>query len=106
MDISKIAVGQNPPFDINVIIEIPQGRLPVKYELDQAAGVLCVDRFLHTSMVYPANYGFIPHTLSKDGDPCDVLVVTQVPVMATAIIRCRPVGVLMMEDEAGPDEKV
>ena len=106
VDISKIAVGQNPPFDINVVIEIPQGGLPIKYELDKASGALFVDRFLHTSMVYPANYGFIPHTLSRDGDPCDVLVVTQVPVMPTAIIRCRPVGVLMMEDEAGPDEKV
>jgi inorganic pyrophosphatase len=106
MDISKIPIGQNPPFDLNAIIEIPQGGLPIKYELDKASGTLFVDRFLHTSMVYPANYGFIPHTLSQDGDPCDVLVITQVPVMATAIIRCRPIGVLMMEDEAGPDEKI
>jgi len=106
MDISKIPVGHNPPHDVNAIIEIPQGSLPVKYELDKASGTLFVDRFLHTSMVYPANYGFIPHTLSQDGDPCDVLVVTQVPVMATAIVRCRPVGVLMMEDESGPDEKI
>jgi inorganic pyrophosphatase len=106
MDISKIPVGHNPPFDLNAIIEIPQGGLPIKYELDKEAGTLFVDRFLHTSMVYPANYGFIPHTLSEDGDPCDVLVVTQVPVMATAIIRCRPIGVLMMEDEKGPDEKI
>jgi inorganic pyrophosphatase len=106
MDISKIPVGQNPPFDINVVIEIPQGGPPIKYELDKASGTLFVDRFLHTSMVYPANYGFIPHTLSKDGDPCDVLVVTQLPVIPTAIIRCRPIGVLMMRDEAGPDEKV
>ena len=106
MDISKIPVGHNPPLDINAIIEIPQGSLPIKYELDKASGTLFVDRFLHTSMVYPANYGFIPHTLSQDGDPCDVLVVTQVPVMATAIVRCRPVGVLMMEDESGPDEKI
>jgi inorganic pyrophosphatase len=106
MDISKIPVGQNPPLDINAIIEIPQGSLPIKYELDKASGTLFVDRFLHTSMVYPANYGFIPHTLSQDGDPCDVLVITQVSVMATAVVRCRPVGVLMMEDESGPDEKI
>jgi inorganic pyrophosphatase len=106
MDISKIPVGHNPPLDINVVIEIPQGAPPIKYELDKASGTLFVDRFLHTSMVYPANYGFIPHTLSKDGDPCDVLVVTQLPVIPTAIIRCRPIGVLMMRDEAGPDEKI
>jgi len=106
MDISKISVGHNPPHDVNVIIEITQGALPVKYELDKASGTLFVDRFLHTSMVYPANYGFIPHTLSLDGDPCDVLVVTQVPVIPAAIIRCRPVGVLMMEDEHGGDEKI
>jgi inorganic pyrophosphatase len=106
MDISKIPVGHNPPYDVNVIIEITQGALPVKYELDKASGTLFVDRFLHTSMVYPANYGFIPHTLSGDGDPCDVLVVTQVPVIPAAFIRCRPVGVLMMEDEHGGDEKI
>jgi len=106
MDISKIPVGHNPPSDVNVIIEITQGALPVKYELDKASGTLFVDRFLHTSMVYPANYGFIPHTLSDDGDPCDVLVITQVPVIPAAIIRCRPVGVLMMEDEHGGDEKI
>jgi len=106
MDISKIPVGLNPPHDLNAIIEIPQGGLPIKYELDKASGTLFVDRFLHTSMVYPANYGFIPHTLAEDGDPTDIMVVTQVPVMATAIIRCRPVGVLMMEDEHGPDEKI
>lgn len=106
MDISKIRVGENPPFDINVVIEIPQGGVPIKYELDKLSGALFVDRFLHTSMVYPANYGFIPHTLSEDGDPCDVLVITQVPVMPTAVVRCRPIGILMMEDEAGPDEKI
>ncbi|HSR58510.1 MAG TPA: inorganic diphosphatase, partial [Candidatus Binataceae bacterium] len=106
MDISKIRVGENPPFDINVVIEIPQGGVPIKYELDKLSGALFVDRFLHTSMVYPANYGFIPHTLSEDGDPCDVLVITQVPVMPAAVVRCRPIGILMMEDEAGPDEKI
>ena len=106
MDISKIAIGHNPPFDVNAIIEIPQGGLPIKYELDKASGALMVDRFLHTSMVYPANYGFIPHTLSRDGDPLDIMVITQVPVMATAIIRCRPVGMMVMEDEAGGDDKI
>ena len=106
MDINQIPIGHNPPFDVNVIIEIPQGGPPIKYELDKVSGTLFVDRFLHTSMVYPANYGFIPHTLSRDGDPCNVLVITQVPVMPTAIIRCRPIGVLMMEDEMGGDEKI
>ena len=106
MDINKIPIGFDPPFDVNVVIEIPQGSVPIKYEMDKASGALFVDRFLHTSMVYPANYGFIPHTLSEDGDPCDVLVITQVPVAPTAIVRCRPIGVLMMEDEAGPDEKI
>lgn len=106
MDMSKIAVGVDPPFDINVIIEIPQGGVPVKYEFDKESGALRVDRFLHTAMYYPGNYGFIPHTLSADGDPCDVLVVSQVPVMPGAIIRSRPVGALLMEDEAGADEKI
>ena len=80
--------------------------MPVKYEIDKASGALFVDRFLHTAMFYPGNYGFIPHTLSADGDPCDILVVTQVPVVPGAIIRCRPVGALLMEDEAGGDEKI
>jgi inorganic pyrophosphatase len=106
MDLSKIPAGVNPPEDINVVIEIPQGGLPVKYELDKASGALFVDRFLHTSMLYPANYGFVPHTLSGDGDPCDVLVVSQTPVVPGAVIRCRPIGALMMTDEAGDDEKI
>ena len=106
MDIAKIAAGQNPPRDVNVVIEIPLGGVPVKYELDKESGALVVDRFLHTAMFYPGNYGFIPHTLSGDGDPCDVLVVSQVPVVPGAVIRCRPVGVLVMEDEAGLDEKI
>ncbi|MGE0094557.1 MAG: inorganic diphosphatase [Alphaproteobacteria bacterium] len=106
MDVAKISVGAAPPDDINVIVEIPQGGLPVKYELDKASGALFVDRFLHTSMQYPANYGFIPHTLSEDGDPCDVLVVSQTPVVPGAVIRCRPIGALVMKDEAGPDEKI
>ena len=106
MDIAKIPVGANPPEDLNALIEIPMGGVPVKYELDKESGALFVDRFLHTAMFYPGNYGFIPHTLSADGDPCDVLVVGQVPVVPGAIIRCRPVGVLLMEDEAGMDEKI
>ncbi len=106
MDLTKIPAGKNPPTDINVIIEIPQGGEPVKYELDKASGAMFVDRFLHTAMFYPGNYGFIPQTLSADGDPCDVLVVGQVPVVPGAVIRCRPIGALLMEDEAGSDEKI
>lgn len=106
MDISKISIGRNPPEDINVIIEIPQGGHPVKYEIDKDSGALFVDRFLHTSMVYPGNYGFIPHTLSGDGDPCDVIVIGQLPVISGAVIRSRPIGVLNMEDQAGVDEKI
>ena len=106
MDISAISIGPNPPKDIHAVIEIPLGGAPVKYELDKASGALRVDRFLHTAMFYPGNYGFIPHTLSADGDPCDVLVVSQVQVVPGAIVRCRPVGALMMEDEAGGDEKI
>lgn len=106
MDLSKISAGHNPPTDINVVIEIPQGGDPVKYELDKSSGALFVDRFLHTAMFYPGNYGFIPNTLSGDGDPCDVLVVGQVPVVPGAVIRCRPIGALLMKDEAGPDEKI
>jgi inorganic pyrophosphatase len=106
MDLSKISIGKNPPHDINVVIEIPVGGVPVKYEIDKDSGALFVDRFMHTAMYYPANYGFIPHTLSEDGDPCDVLVVSQVPVVPGCVIRCRPVGALMMEDEKGEDEKI
>ena len=87
-------------------MEIPQGGLPVKYELDERSGALFVDRFLHTSMVYPFNYGFIPNTLAEDGDPLDILVVTPMPVVAGAVIRARPVGVLLMSDEKGVDEKI
>jgi len=106
MDIQKVPVGRDPPTDVNAVIEIPQGGVPVKYELDKSSGALFVDRFLHTAMFYPGNYGFIPHTLSEDGDPVDILVVTQVPVVPGAIIRCRPVGVLLMTDEKGGDEKI
>jgi inorganic pyrophosphatase len=106
MDVTKISVGDNPPWDVHVIIEIPMGGLPIKYELDKDSGALFVNRFLHTAMQYPANYGFIPHTLSDDGDPIDVLVAGQVPVAVGAVIRSRPIGVLIMEDEAGVDEKI
>src|SRR5712692_11980602 len=106
MDIGAISVGPDPPKDIYAVIEIPLGGARVKYELDKASGALMVDRFLHTAMFYPGNYGFIPHTLAEDGDPCDVLVVGRTPVVPGAIIRSRPVGALLMEDEAGPDEKI
>jgi len=106
MDLSKISAGRHPPDELHAVIEIPLGGVPVKYEFDKASGALFVDRFLHTAMFYPGNYGFIPETLSSDGDPCDVLVVGTVPVVPGAVIRCRPVGALLMEDEAGGDEKV
>ena len=106
MDISKIPVGNNPPYEVNVIIEIPLGGVPVKYEMDKDSGAMYVDRFLHTAMYYPCNYGFVPHTLSDDGDPIDAAVVGQIPVIPGVVIRSRPVGVLMMEDESGIDEKI
>jgi inorganic pyrophosphatase len=106
MDLAKIPIGRAPPHDVNVIVEIPQGGHPVKYELDKASGAVFVDRFLHTAMFYPGNYGFIPHTLSEDGDPIDVLIVGPAPVVPGAVVRCRPVGGLVMEDEAGIDDKI
>ena len=104
MNLSQIPVGDNPPHEVNVIIEIPQGGTPVKYEVDKKSGALFVDRFLHTSMMYPANYGFIPHTLSVDGDPVDCIVIAPTPVASGTVIRARPVGALLMEDEAGIDD--
>ena len=106
MDISKIPAGEDLPHLMNVIIEVPMGAQPVKYELDKASGALYVDRFLHTAMFYPCNYGFVPHTLSDDGDPIDVLVVGQIPVTPGCVMAARPIGVLMMEDESGQDEKI
>src|ERR1700744_1064839 len=106
MDITRIPTWLNPPSDASAVIEIPQGGEPVKYEMDKASGALFVDRFLHTAMFYPGNYGFVPHTLSEDGDPCDVLVISAVPVIPGAAVRCRPVGALVMQDQAGPDEKI
>ncbi len=106
MDLKKIPIGENPPHDVNVIIEIPAGGSPVKYEMHKESGALFVDRFLHTSMIYPANYGFIPHTLSEDGDPVDCMVVGPTPVVPGVVLRSRPIGALIMEDEAGIDEKI
>lgn len=106
MDMKKIPIGKNPPSDINVIIEIPLRSDPVKYEICKESGAMFVDRFLHTAMYYPVNYGFIPHTLSDDGDAVDVMVIGRVPVAVGSVMRCRPIGVLMMEDESGQDEKL
>jgi inorganic pyrophosphatase len=106
MIIDNISIGKNPPHDVNVIIEVPIGGEPIKYEMDKKSGALVVDRFLYTSMVYPGNYGFIPHTLSGDGDPCDVLVANTRAIAPGAIMSVRPVGVLVMEDNAGEDEKI
>ncbi len=106
MDISKIGAGRAPPDDVNVIVEIPEGGRPVKYELDKDSGALLVDRFLNTAMFYPGNYGFVPHTLAEDGDPIDVLIVGAAAVVPGAVVRCRPIGALIMEDEKGPDEKI
>ena len=106
MRIEAIASGKNPPDDVNVIIEVPIGGEPIKYEMDKEAGTLVVDRFLYTAMRYPGNYGFIPHTLSGDGDPCDVLVANTRAIVPGAVMSVRPVGVLLMEDEAGGDEKI
>jgi inorganic pyrophosphatase len=106
MRIDAIPIGANPPNDVNVIIEVPIGGEPIKYEMDKAAGTLVVDRFLYTSMRYPGNYGFIPHTLSGDGDPCDVLIANTRAIAPGAVISVRPVGVLLMQDNAGEDEKI
>jgi len=106
MRIEAISVGENPPEDINVIVEVPVGGEPVKYEMDKDAGTLIVDRFLYTPMRYPGNYGFVPHTLSDDGDPIDVLIPNQRPIVPGAVMNCRPIGVLMMDDEGGGDEKI
>ena len=106
MRIDAIPIGRNPPEDVNVIVEVPIGGEPIKYEMDKAAGTLVVDRFLYTAMRYPGNYGFIPHTLSDDGDPCDVLIANQRGIVPGALIAVRPVGVLRMQDEAGGDEKI
>ncbi|MGQ7792227.1 inorganic diphosphatase [Faunimonas sp. B44] len=106
MRIDAIPIGTNPPEDVNVIIEVPVGGEPIKYEMDKDAGTLFVDRFLYTPMRYPGNYGFVPHTLCGDGDPLDVLCASTRGLVPGCVINCRPIGVLIMEDEAGTDEKV
>ena len=106
MRIDAISIGDNPPEDVNVIVEVPVGGNPIKYELDKEAGTLVVDRFLYTPMSYPGNYGFVPHTLSEDGDPIDVLVINTRELVPGCVINVRPVGVLIMEDNAGQDEKI
>jgi inorganic pyrophosphatase len=106
MRIDAISIGRNPPKEVNVIVEVPVGGEPIKYEMDKEAGTLVVDRFLYTSMRYPGNYGFVPHTLSDDGDPIDVLIANQRGIVPGAVIAVRPVGVLKMQDEAGGDEKI
>ena len=106
MRIDAVSIGIDPPRQVNVIIEVPVGGEPIKYEMDKDAGTLVVDRFLYTAMRYPGNYGFIPHTLSNDGDPCDVLVANTRAIVPGAVMSVRPVGVLLMEDEAGGDEKI
>ena len=106
MRIDAITIGNNPPEDVNVLIEVPLGGQPIKYELDKDAGLLVVDRFLYTPMSYPGNYGFVPHTLSDDGDPIDVLVINTRELVPGCVINVRPVGVLIMEDNAGEDEKI
>ena len=106
MRIEEIAIGQNPPHDVNVIIEVPIGGEPIKYEMDKKSGALFVDRFLYTAMRYPGNYSFIPHKLSEDGDPCDVIVANTREIVPGAVMNCRVVGVLLMEDEAGAMKKL
>ena len=106
MNVGKLSIGTDPPNYVNVVIEVPIGGEPIKYEMDKASGALVVDRFLYTAMRYPGNYGFIPHTLSGDGDPCDVIVANTRAIVPGAVISCRIVGVLLMTDEAGSDEKL
>lgn len=106
MGLEKLSAGKNPPDDINVVIEIPSQSSPIKYEFDKETGMVTVDRYLGTAMFYPCDYGFIPQTLSEDGDPVDVLVASPFPLIPGVVIRCRPVGMLLMTDEAGPDMKI
>jgi len=106
MSYANVTAGKNPPDEIHAIIEIPANGSPVKYEVDKEQDVLMVDRFLSTAMFYPCNYGYVPQTLSEDGDPVDVLVITPMPLIPGSVIRCRPIGMLSMSDEAGVDTKV
>ena len=106
MNLDRVSTGKNVPDEINVIIEIPSHSDPVKYEVDKETGAMFVDRFMNTAMHYPCNYGYIPHTLSEDGDPVDVLVITPIPLISGSVIQCRVIGMLSMADEAGPDAKL
>lgn len=106
MNLDKVTSGRDVPNDVNVIIEIPMHGDPIKYEVDKETGAMFVDRFMSTAMHYPCNYGYVPHTLSEDGDPVDVLVVTPVALITGVVVRCRPVGMLKMTDEAGIDAKI
>jgi len=106
MNLDRVGPGNNAPEEVNVIIEIPMNADPVKYEVDKETGAMFVDRFMSTAMHYPCNYGYVPHTLSGDGDPVDVLVLSPVPIVTGAVVRCRPVGMLRMTDEAGEDTKL
>ena len=106
MSLDRVTAGRNVPDDFNVVIEIPMNADPVKYEVDKATGAVFVDRFMSTAMHYPCNYGYVPHTLSGDGDPVDVLVISPFPLITGVVVRCRPVGMLRMKDEAGEDTKV
>jgi inorganic pyrophosphatase len=106
MNLDLIPIGDDPPNNVNVVIEVPIGGEPVKYEFDKKSGALFVDRILHTAMRYPANYGFVPHTLSFDGDPIDALVVSRTPFIPGSVVRARPIAVLFLEDEHGGDEKL
>jgi inorganic pyrophosphatase len=106
MNLEHLPIGKNPPHEVNVVVEVPVGGEPIKYEIHKPSGALVVDRFLYTAMRYPGNYGFIPHTLSDDGDPCDVIIANQRGLMPGAVLAVRPVGVLKMSDEAGGDEKI
>ena len=106
MSLSKVTPGKNAPDTFNVIIEIPMNADPVKYEVDKESGAIFIDRFMSTSMHYPTNYGYVPQTISGDGDPVDVLVITPVPLIPGVVVTCRPIGILKMTDEAGEDGKV
>jgi inorganic pyrophosphatase len=106
MRLEALPIGKNPPHEVNVVVEVPVGGEPIKYEMHKESGALLVDRFLYTAMRYPGNYGFIPHTLSEDGDPCDVIIANQRGLLPGSVISVRPVGVLKMDDEAGGDEKI
>ncbi len=106
MRLEALPIGANPPHEVNVVVEVPVGGEPIKYEMHKPSGALVVDRFLYTAMRYPGNYGFIPHTLSDDGDPCDVIIANQRGLLPGCVIAVRPVGVVKMKDEAGGDEKI